>query len=347
MPPLSVVSPRDDVEHWRNIVLFGRNVASYKFALAKSLLEVARAEHEVVSLEDLALPFARQICEHIDRVDRQATSPQSRFLDACRYFNAGRIDENELREITVLRGFNNVIDAFHRVGPSDVPTRFFVDERTQSGSIRLTAEMLSLGGEGEFGADLELETEARWRLVEEAWDSAASGEQLTVLYDAPREILVPGLAGKRRPITEVRPALNGYQKGFCFYCFNPIRLTGPWNEVERSADVDHFIPHSLMGRAVVEDLDVPWNLVLACQPCNRGPRGKAAQIPAERYLPRLHTRNEYLIASNHPLKETLIAATGVNEESRRRFLKRVMGDVQAAVGTPHGWQAIDEQPARF
>jgi hypothetical protein len=26
-------------EHWRSIVLFGRNVASYKFALAKSLLE--------------------------------------------------------------------------------------------------------------------------------------------------------------------------------------------------------------------------------------------------------------------------------------------------------------------
>jgi hypothetical protein len=29
-------------EHWRSIVLFGRNVASYKFALAKSLLDVDR-----------------------------------------------------------------------------------------------------------------------------------------------------------------------------------------------------------------------------------------------------------------------------------------------------------------
>ena len=27
--------------YWRSIILFGRNVASYKFALAKSLLEIA------------------------------------------------------------------------------------------------------------------------------------------------------------------------------------------------------------------------------------------------------------------------------------------------------------------
>jgi len=27
--------------YWRSVILFGRNVASYKFALAKSLLEIA------------------------------------------------------------------------------------------------------------------------------------------------------------------------------------------------------------------------------------------------------------------------------------------------------------------
>ena len=30
-----------DEQHWRSIVLFGRNVALFKFALAKSLLEIA------------------------------------------------------------------------------------------------------------------------------------------------------------------------------------------------------------------------------------------------------------------------------------------------------------------
>lgn len=38
-------------EHWRSIVLFGRNVASYKFALAKSLLELSQAGEEKVPLD--------------------------------------------------------------------------------------------------------------------------------------------------------------------------------------------------------------------------------------------------------------------------------------------------------
>ena len=114
-------------EHWRSIVLFGRNVASYKFALAKSLLELADPQRELVTLEELSVPFARHVCEHLGRVDRQGTFARSRFLDACRFFNAGRIGEDEVRAATVLRGFVNVIDAFHVVGDGEVATRFFVD----------------------------------------------------------------------------------------------------------------------------------------------------------------------------------------------------------------------------
>lgn len=41
---------------WRSIILFGRNVASYKFALGKSLLELADQDGDGVSLGELALP---------------------------------------------------------------------------------------------------------------------------------------------------------------------------------------------------------------------------------------------------------------------------------------------------
>ena len=44
--------------YWRSIILFGRNVASYKFALAKSLIEIGGREHELIKLEDLAEPFS-------------------------------------------------------------------------------------------------------------------------------------------------------------------------------------------------------------------------------------------------------------------------------------------------
>jgi len=67
---------------------------------------------------------------------------------------------------------------------------------------------------------------------------------LHVLYDRNRELLVPALLGKRRPITEARLALNGYQKGHCFYCYQTI-LVVPNSPAP--ADVDHVFPYSLMS----------------------------------------------------------------------------------------------------
>src|ERR1700758_2203845 len=46
--------------NWRAVVLFGRNVASYKFALAKTLLGVADRPDDHMPFQDLAAPFARQ-----------------------------------------------------------------------------------------------------------------------------------------------------------------------------------------------------------------------------------------------------------------------------------------------
>ena len=46
---------------WRSVILFGRNVASYKFALDKSLVELADKETNFVSMENLADPFSRHI----------------------------------------------------------------------------------------------------------------------------------------------------------------------------------------------------------------------------------------------------------------------------------------------
>ena len=65
--------------YWRSIILFGRNVASYKFALGKSLLELSQQGNEVVSLDDLAEPFARHICEHLQLVDKQVKPKKKNF----------------------------------------------------------------------------------------------------------------------------------------------------------------------------------------------------------------------------------------------------------------------------
>ena len=100
----------------------------YKFALAKTLIEIAHRSDDRVPLEELAAPFARHLCEHLRLVDKQTTSRSSKFLDACRAFNRDELPEDALVATTTRLGFSNVIDAFHVVGSGPVPVRFFVDE---------------------------------------------------------------------------------------------------------------------------------------------------------------------------------------------------------------------------
>ncbi|WP_142301096.1 hypothetical protein [Mycobacterium lehmannii] len=157
-------------EDFRSVVLRGRNVASFKFALAKSILSLAESGATSASLEELAVPFSRELCAHILRVDTQSTSATSRFLDACRHFNAGIITPVELVTTTALLGFENFIDAFHVVGTGDVETRFFHDERKQSlRGIRFTDELLAIASNADAKQPLEAEAESRWRLVESTW----------------------------------------------------------------------------------------------------------------------------------------------------------------------------------
>ena len=67
-------------EDFRSVVLRGANVASYKFALAKSILALAESGTTSASLEDLAVPFSHELCEHLTQVDTQSTSSGSKFL---------------------------------------------------------------------------------------------------------------------------------------------------------------------------------------------------------------------------------------------------------------------------
>lgn len=154
--------------YWRSIILFGRNVASYKFALAKSLYHLKEQGKTVVTLDQLAYPFSQHICEHLKLVDKQATSNSSKFLDVCRAYNCNQIDQNTLIQKTVQYGFANVIDAFHMVHGQELPQRFFADARKTHGGIILTDEVFQLF-DTQHANDLIDETEARWRLVETAW----------------------------------------------------------------------------------------------------------------------------------------------------------------------------------
>lgn len=120
----------------------------------------------------------------------------------------------------------------------------------------------------------------------------------------------------RKVITSARSALNGYQKGHCFYCFTPISTDGG----NVTTDVDHFLPWSLRSH-LVGNINGVWNLVLACRTCNRGQDGKFDLVPSLLLLERLHRRNEFFIGSHHPLREALLKQTGYVEQDRAAFLQ--------------------------
>lgn len=50
--------------NWRSVILFGRNAASYKFALAQALIDLAKQDKDSVTLDQLADPYTRHLCEH-------------------------------------------------------------------------------------------------------------------------------------------------------------------------------------------------------------------------------------------------------------------------------------------
>ena len=321
--------------YWRAIILFGRNSASYKFALAKSLIDISlERDEDFIRLEDLAVPYARHLCEHVKTHPKQSTAQSSRFLTACDSFNQGLISHDQLQELTVREGFKYVLDAFHTVNAQAVNRQFFevldksfyIDERKKGKGIRLTDHLFELFHVFDHSAaSLNQETEARWRLVETAWDLNVNKRLIHIDYDVVSQELFAHSGLERISITSSRDALNGYQKSRCFYCFKAISLV---THDHKLADVDHFFPHILKPQVVQTNCCQPvnvdgiWNLVLSCKECNRGEGGKFTQIPKPNLLARLSQRNEYLTTSHHPLRETLIKQTGASRQHRSAFLQK-------------------------
>ncbi|AYN27736.1 HNH endonuclease [Buttiauxella sp. 3AFRM03] len=326
--------------YWRGVILFGRNVASYKFALAHALYDVDKSGSDLVTLEDLAVPFSRHLCEHLLHAPKQITSRGSQYLEACVQFNNGEISQDKLTETTVRLGFNNVIDAFHNVNQGEIEKRFFLDERKTHKGIRLTDNFYQLSERQQY-QNLAFETNARWNLVEQAWAMGVSRNLVAVEFDEHNQLLFSRINERRVDITSCRDSLNGYQKGRCFYCFKPISLIPGDAEL---ADVDHFIPWS--AREEVNNINGVWNLVLACKCCNRGVEGKSSHLPSRKLLQRLHARNEYFIQSKLPLHETIVKQTGKQTMQRIDFLESHWNKVKNN-RLFHTWEPKAEGEATF
>ena len=304
---------------WRALILFGKNSATYKFAFAKSLLELVDKETTKISLTELSKPFSKNIIEHLKENDKQGNSKSSSFLNVCRNHIKGKISDNELRSKTEKLGFVNVVDAFQNLNGAQIPDIFY-EKNYKSGKkeIVIKDNLLKLKESFHF-QNFNQEVEARWNLVETAWNLNLNPKLLEVKYDEDKSLFfLENDFMRRTDITSVRDSLNGYQKGKCFYSFQDISVvSGSANLCE----VDHFFPHinKTIHNEFGANINGVWNLVLANKDVNRN---KSAKIPEKRFLQRLFNRNEFYIQSKHPLAETIINQTGNTKQKRIEFLNK-------------------------
>ncbi|GHE49568.1 HNH endonuclease family protein [Sphingobacterium griseoflavum] len=327
---------------WRAIILFGKNSATYKFAFAKALLELLDQQKTTLSLDDLAEPFARHIIAHLRSSDKQGNASSSKFLETCRAFIDGRIAEDELLHSTTKLGFVNVVDAFQQVNGGLIQDPFY-HKNYEDGKkeIVLTDSLFKLKEGMQFG-NFDQEVDARWKLVETAWNLNINPNLLEVKHDElKQELFIEHDFMRRIALTSVRDALNGYQKGKCFYSYQDIFVH---SGADRICAVDHFLPHLHKRQHSEQEANINgvWNLVLAAPSVNSS---KGARVPHRRYLQRLFNRNEFYIESKHPLAETIVNQTGKTKEKRRTFLQAQYS--MALSYSINEWSPAIELPGTF
>lgn len=300
-------------DYWRSIILYGRNVATYKIALGQVLLDVAAGGHSTISMPNLAVAFFRCYRERLQAGQAQQYIPGRKTLleRVVKSYDLGELSESQAAEVVERAGFNDVVPRFHTVGDSPIVQPFYV--QTQMG-LTLT-DALATVVQGSSLAELRDELSSRWSLLETAfapdYDPAGLGTDGSTIYQA-RYL-------ERVSITSVRPVIGGYQNGLCFYCGEPLG-----NE---PIHVDHLLP-----RAYVQHDEI-WNLVLAHESCNLQ---KHASLPPLEFIIALRRRNEYYIASNHPIKQHLMSAMGKSVRARRDFLQARFSEAQQVVR--HQWR---------
>jgi hypothetical protein len=253
---------------------------------------------------------------------------------------AEKLSHSELLAQTEKLGFVHVIDAFQVVNQGRIPRPFY-EKHLVNGKPQLviTDDLLQLKESFHFQS-FDQEAEARWQLVETAWNLQLNPNLLEVQYDEAHGLFFLERNLLRRiNITSAREALNGYQKGKCFYSFQDISVSAGSANL---GQVDHFLPHVNKQAHLPANLDGVWNLVLADRAVNNT---KSARVPEIRFLQRLYQRNEFFIESKHPLAETIVNQTGATTQKRQQFLQQ---QYQIALNQSiHRWVPAMELPASF
>lgn len=308
--------PFTDADYWKAITLFGLNAATYKPALAKTILKSASEGLTSIAWEDLADRFLKEYELRLsDSLMPQQNRPGriSKLEKTISKLKISSISRTDAVSLVAAEGFEDVVPRFHTIGRDKKFAENYFYEFDYGKSLHLKDSILQLAT-SEFD-ELISEVDARWSLLEGAFEIAHSQINLTLANDIRETYLESGY--ERKPLTNNIPFLSGYQGNVCFYC----------GEELTDIDVDHVLPRQIVTH------DEIWNLVLAHRHCNQL---KSDNVVGPHFIEKLIRRNENIMGSNHPWKSKIKNALGENPSDRASNLKLHYDNVKAVMG-PAYW----------
>jgi hypothetical protein len=281
---------------WRALVLYGLNTATYKIALAKTLLGFTEANQVTVSWPELSKQFFE---EYLSRLQTNGSMPQgglpsrrTKMERIVAEHRLGKLTKEQAIDTVGEEAFGDVIPRFHNLGKEQrLQGKFY--EIDFGKKLVLTDALFNLATDL---PSLQDEIDARWSLLEGAYSITAGNFQLA--NDIRNIYLAQG--HRRKDLTPNVPFLQGYQGNRCFYC---------GEEIVSTLHVDHVLPRQVLCH------DEIWNLVLAHEFCNLQ---KEDRLVGPHFIHKLVARNENIMGSNHPWKKKIAATLGSTPAQRSK-----------------------------
>lgn len=309
---------------FRTLTLFGKNAATYKFALCHALLK-QNGQNSEIRYEDLQDDFLRELVRHYENNPHQFSRGENsltREIDLYLASDKSSSDWSRLNAAASKNIFNDVFRAYQNVGSGTLADSYMLFEDLRSHKrITMTDRLLDVLENDQAKQIISIENQARWHIVEEAWRSGLAANMLS--YNQEDGLFYSESENQRIGLRSAVDTLLPYQNGRCFYCNRKVNKF-VLSHCDDFADVDHFFPISMVSRLGegVPNSNGVWNLVIACKKCNRGQDGKFDAPPAHEYYESLVTRNVLFFEEHkHSLKNAI--SLSLNAKTKLAVVSRM------------------------
>lgn len=300
-------------DYLKGIILFGLNTATYKMALAQTLLQAALTGKTELPWHELADLYFNLYLKRLEDnpMPQQGNAHRLTKMERIvKEYQSGAISKDGAVDKVGSTAFGDVVPRFQTIGSDKtiVANRFY--EPKMGKKLVLKDSLLELT-EPQIQT-LQEEVVARWNLLEGAFSIA---QENFVLANDLRQIYLENGQFQRKGLTSNIPFLSGYQGNTCFYCSEPLNY---------DIHVDHVLPRQVINH------DEIWNLVLAHGDCNLM---KGDKLVGEHFIRKLIARNENIMGSNHPWRHKIQASLGTTKAKRASTLRRHYENVRTILGS--------------